>query len=120
MIRTLSRLAFYFGLVLVVILSLMPQDVLPTTGMSDKANHVAAYTALALAGGIGFPGGRWQTLIAAGLLLLGASLELAQSALPDHVASLYDLLADAIGIALGSLLATGTNRMWLRPRHSGG
>jgi VanZ family protein len=120
MIRSLSRLAFYFGLVLVVILSLIPQDVLPPTGISDKANHVAAYTALALAGGIGFRGVRRLMLVAAGLLLLGASLELAQSVLPDHVASLYDLLADAIGIMLGALLATGTDRVWLRHRPTGG
>ncbi len=120
MIRTLSRLAFYVGLLLVVILSLIPHDVMPPMGVSDKANHVAAYTALALAGGVGFRGLRWLMLVAAGLLLLGASLELAQSLLPDHVASPYDLLADAIGIVLGALLATGTNTVWLRRRLTGG
>jgi VanZ family protein len=68
-----------------------------------------AYGALAVAGGIGYRGLRALILVALGLLLLGAALELAQSALPGRIASFYDVLANAIGIVLGSLFAGGAN-----------
>jgi VanZ family protein len=120
MFRRLYRVAFYAGLVLVIALSVMPQDAMPTTGMWDKINHALAYAALALAGGLGFLGLRAMILVALGLLLLGAGLELVQSVLPDRTASLYDLLANAVGIVLGSLVAAGSNSLWPRPRRPSG
>lgn len=120
MIWKLARPAFYFGLFLVVVLSVIPQDAMPQTGIWDKANHVAAYTALAVAGGIGFRGRRSLMLVAACLFLLGAGLEVVQSFLPDRNASVYDLFANVIGIALGSLLAAGTNRTRFRLRRTNG
>lgn len=120
MLRKLSRIAFYAGLVLVVTLSLLPQEALPPTGLWDKANHTAAYGALALAGGLGFPGRRALVPAALGLLLLGAGLELAQAAVPSRTASLYDVLANAIGIVLGSLFATAANTYRPRPRPTDG
>jgi VanZ family protein len=109
MIGRLSRVAFYVGLGLVVALSLIPQDAMPTPDLWDKAGHGLAYGALAVAGGIGYRGLRALILVALGLLLLGAALELAQSALPGRIASLYDVLANAIGILLGSFIASGAN-----------
>jgi len=120
MIRKLSRMAFHFGLLVVVALSLIPQDAMPGPNLWDKANHTAAYAALALAGGIGYRGVRPLMLVALGLLLLGAALELAQSALPGRIASLYDVLANAMGIVLGSLLANGANTLWPKHRPSDG
>ncbi len=102
-------MAFYVGLLLVVALSLIPQDAMPTPDLWDKAGHAMAYTALALAGGIGYRGLRGLILVGLGLLLLGAALELTQSVLPDRIASLHDVLANAIGIVLGSLFAGGAN-----------
>jgi len=120
MISRLSRGAFYVGLLLVVALSLIPQDAMPTPDLWDKANHGLAYGALAVAGGIGYRGLRGLILVGLGLLLLGAALELAQSALPDRIASLYDVLANAIGIVLGSLFASAANKVWPKHRSSNG
>jgi VanZ family protein len=120
MITRLSRIAFYFGLLLVVALSLIPQDSVPAQNLSDKAGHAMAYAALALAGGIGYRGLRSLILVGLGLLLLGAALELAQSVLPDRMASLHDVLANAIGIVLGSLFASGANTVWPKHRPSDG
>ena len=50
----------------------------------------------------------------------GAALELAQSALPDRIASFYDVLANTIGIVLGSLFASGANTVWPKHRPSNG
>jgi len=120
MIRRLSRVAFYVGLLLVVALSLIPQDAMPTPDLWDKASHGLAYAALAVAGGIGYRSSRALIRIALGLFLLGAALELAQSALPDRIASLYDVLANAIGIVVGSLFVSGANRVRPKHRPSGG
>lgn len=116
MVRKLARLAFYLGLLIVVALSLIPQDAVPALRIWDKAGHVLAYAALAAAGGIGYRGQRSLFLVGLALLLLGAALELAQSFLPDRIASLQDILANAIGIALGSLLAGTANALWPEPR----
>jgi hypothetical protein len=102
MLRKLARLAFYLGLLIVVALSLIPQDAVPAPRIWDKASHVMAYAALAATGGVGYRGLR--------------SLELAQSFLPDRIASFQDILANAIGIALGSLLAGAANALWPEPR----
>ena len=107
----LARLAFYLGILLVIALSLIPQDAMPDPETWDKANHVAAYGAIAVAGGLGYRSRRALLRIALGLLLLGAGLELAQSVLPGRVASVADLLANAIGIALGLLLAVAAHAL---------
>ncbi len=113
-------MAFHIGLLLVVTLSLIPQDAMPTTSLWDKAGHALAYAALALTGGIGYRDLRSLILVALGLLLLGAALELAQSALPGRIASFYDVLANTIGIVLGSLFASGANTVWPKHRPTNG
>ena len=65
MVRKLARIAFFVGLVAVVALSLLPQDIVPETGLWDKWNHTLAYAALALSGGVGFKG--WRSLLAAAI-----------------------------------------------------
>jgi VanZ family protein len=50
-------------------------------------------------------------MMAAGLLLLGAGLELVQAFLPNRFASGYDVLANVVGITLGSTVAISTNTL---------
>lgn len=119
MIERLSRAAFPIGLLLVVALSLIPQEAMPPTGLWDKANHVLAYAALAATGSLAYRGVRSWVLVAVGLLILGAALEVVQSALPDRVASFHDVAANAVGVALGALLAVGGDVSWARHRRSG-
>ena len=119
MIKLVSRTAFYLGLLLVIALSLLPPDAMPPTGLWDKASHTLAYTVLAATGCIAHRGIRAWVLVAAGLLILGAALEIVQSALPGRVASFHDLGANAIGIALGALLAVGADTLWARRRPAG-
>ena len=107
-------MAFFVGLLAVVALSVLPQGAVPHTGLSDKVDHMAAYAALALAGGIAFRGARSLFLLALGLLALGSGLELVQALIPDRYASGYDILANAIGIALGTASAAATNRLGAR------
>jgi len=73
----------------------------------DKLNHAVAFAALALAAGLAHPH-RPHLRITAWLALLGygALIEGLQSLVPARTADWGDLLADAVGIAIGAALAT--------------
>ncbi len=109
MLKKLSRMAFFVGLLAVVVLSVIPKEAIPSLGLPDILAHMAAYAALALAGGIAFRRARSLFMLAAGLLLLGATLELVQGFLPSRDASGYEFLANMVGIALGSAAAISAN-----------
>ncbi len=109
MVRKLAKSAFFIGLVAVLALSLIPNETRPETGLWDKWEHILAYAVLALAGGIGFKGGRSLLVLGLGLVVLGAGLELAQSVIPDRDGSTYDVLANFVGVAIGSIATVGTN-----------
>ena len=81
----------------------------------DKLNHALAFTALAFAGCLGFPaaqGGR--TVLLAALISLGAAIEILQLFVPGRSGEWNDLFADSIGIACGTVIATGV--MWWTSR----
>ncbi len=107
MMRKLAKFAFSIGLVSVIVLSLLPQETLPETGMWDKMNHALAYAVLAVLGGFGFKGWRSLLMVGIGLVLLGAGLELAQSVISYRDGSITDALANFVGVAIGSLATAG-------------
>jgi len=109
MIRKFAKFAFFIGLVAVIALSLLPHETTPETGMWDKLNHALAYGVLAMLGGFGFKGWRSLLMVGIGLVVLGAGLELAQSVIPDRTGSTYDVLANFVGVAIGSVATVGTN-----------
>jgi len=109
MVRKLAKITFFVGLMAVISLSLLPQESLPETSMWDKLNHALAYGVLAVLGGLGFKGWWSLLMVAIGLVVLGAGLELAQSFIPDRTGSVYDALANFVGIAIGSVATAGTN-----------
>ena len=116
MVRKLAISAFFIGLVAVIALSLLPQESLPEIDTWDKLNHAFAYGVLAVAGGLGFKGGRSLLMVGLGLVVLGAGLELAQSFTPNRDGSIYDAVANLVGVAIGSLATVGVNTL-LRDRY---
>ena len=102
MLIKLFRIVFFVGVVAVIVLSVIPQEAKPATGLSGKMNHIMAYAALTVAGGMAYRGGWALAILALGLVLMGAGLELIQAVLPSRSASGYDALANAVGMALGS------------------
>ena len=100
----------------VIALSLLPQETLPETGMWDKMNHALAYGVLAVLGGFGFKGWRSLLMVAIGLVVLGAGLELAQSVISYRDGGITDALANFIGVAIGSVATAGTDT-FLRDRY---
>ena len=112
MIRRASQIAFSAGVLAVIALSLFPHETIPETGMWDKLNHALAYGVLAVVGGLGFKGWRSLLMMGIGLVVLGAGLELAQSFFTDRTGSVYDALANFVGVAVGSVATAGANTIF--------
>lgn len=72
----------------------------------DKLNHIAAFGTLVIAGWLSYPDGRRPAaLIILALLAYGGAIEIIQLYVPGRSCEWSDLLADAIGIAGGALVA---------------
>ena len=79
----------------------------------DKLNHLSAFAALGLCAMLGYRDARGRRLLVlAGLLAYGGLIEVLQLYVPNRSGEWGDLLADAIGIGIGALLAL----LWLRLR----
>lgn len=97
------RWLFAATAVLVMVLSLTPLEPdAPSLGW-DKANHMAAFTLLALLGCRAYPYRTRNVLV--GLLAYGGLIEVLQSFTSYRRAEWADLLADALGLLLGWMVA---------------
>ncbi len=67
--------------------------------MNDKAGHLMAFFVLALLVDRSFPAWTFRTKVLV-LIVYGLSIEIAQAYLPYRSCSLFDLGADAAGLAL--------------------
>lgn len=92
----------------------------PDFAMKDKLAHVVEYSILGLLlfANIGWTFSRSRVLTFLFVLTVGLSIaaldELLQSYIPDRHMSIFDWLADAIGLALGVGLGVMTRRRRLR------
>lgn len=103
-----SRAVFGLAILVILVLALMPASTTPDVfPQADKCRHAAAFVALWWLGArsrLMGPGG-----LVLALLALGVGIEVAQSFTPDREPSVWDVVADLVGVALG----------WrLRPMHS--
>lgn len=97
------RWLFASTAVVVMVLSLWPLEPdAPSLGW-DKANHMAAFTLLALLGCRAYPS--HNRIVLAGLLVYGGLIEVLQSFTDYRMAEWADLLADALGLPLGWMAA---------------
>ncbi len=92
-------------IVLATIASLLPTQNLPSIGTGDKVQHMAGYALMALWFSGIYPRSRYA-LIGIFLFVLGLAIEGAQGAMAlGRQADLYDMVANASGIAAGLLAA---------------
>jgi VanZ family protein len=98
--RTLLIRGLLIAAVLATSFLATTQRTIPLAGeMNDKVNHVLAFFTLALLIDHSFPAWTFRTK-ALLLIAYGISIEIAQSYLPYRSCSLFDLGADAVGLAL--------------------
>jgi VanZ family protein len=78
----------------------------------DKLNHLLAFAALAFAAALGYPRStRARRLAPVALLAFGGLIEILQLFVPGRSSGWGDLIADAAGIAIGTLMAAGAMRL---------
>ena len=101
------RVVLVVLVVLVGLLALVPVPPQAMTTGWDKLNHASAFAALALAARLAVPAGARSAWVAASALLAyGGLIEIAQLFVPGREGEWADLLGDAVGVALGTALAT--------------
>lgn len=102
-------------LVLIAVISYLALSPAPPKQMNlgwDKLNHLSAFATLALLGRLAWP--RRTLVVPLALLAYGAAIEVLQSQVPGRSGEWPDLLADALGLLLGSLASWALSRL-LRP-----
>jgi VanZ family protein len=95
----------WLGIGAVVYLSLMPDPPALAVEQGDKLQHLAAYGTLMLWFAQLTDLRSWRRAAAIALVGLGIAMEFAQLATDYREFSYGDMVADALGVALGGLLA---------------
>lgn len=101
---TLSRACFAVALIVIFIMAMIPlPEVLNVFSFQDKLEHSAAFLVLMLLGWSGWPSR--PRSVAAGLLLYGVLIELAQHFFTlNRVGDPWDVVADSSGLLIGGWL----------------
>jgi len=100
----LAQASFWLACTSVAVLSLLPAAYLKHGLFDwwDKAQHALAFAGLGLLGLLAYPSRSGRVI--AGLVVFGAAIEITQAATGWRIGELPDLLADAVGLAVGWLV----------------
>ena len=101
--RRLFRVAAWFLLLAIVVLSVVPPGFRPVTPASHNVEHLVIFFLTGVAFGLGYES-RWFMQVI-GLAGFSAAIELLQLFIPGRHARLSDFLVNAVSVALGIGLA---------------
>ena len=99
---TIARAAGFFGVLAIIVLSLVPGTYRPHTGLPGEAEHFIAYYSTAFAFALGFRSR--AVVIALGLTLLAGSMEVLQLWVPGRHSAIIDAVVSSLGGLLGIAL----------------
>ncbi len=108
-----------FGIALLFYLSLMPQPPEISVEHGDKFGHVLAYAVLMYWWAQLFVSTRQRLWLAAGLTGLGIAIEYVQDWTGLRTFDYFDMLADAVGVTIGGILAACTPNLLVLARRFG-
>ena len=110
----LFRAVGWAGVVAIVVVSLVPGDARPNTGLPGQIDHIITYCGTAGILGLGYPAtkSRFGTMVM--LISLAATLEVAQRWIPGRHPQFIDFVASVAGTCLGMLAAMVVHRIALR------
>ena len=101
-ISVFNRLLLFTAMAAIFFLATTPLQIPLVESINDKVNHAVAFFVLALLMDHSFPAGDLRYKMLA-LTTYGLVIEITQSYLPYRFCSLFDLGADAAGLALYGL-----------------
>ena len=99
---TISRVAGFFGVLAIIVLSLVPGIDRPHTGLPGVAEHFIAYYSTAFAFALGFRSTASRVVIALGLTPLAGSMEVLQLWVPGRDSAIIDAIVSSLGGRLGN------------------
>ena len=111
-IRNIGRATAWFALATIIVLSLVPPGIRPTTFVPHKIEHAGIFLLDGVAFGIAYSGYEW--FLSTGAVILCASIELAQLAIPGRHARLSDFFVDAAAVCVGIFAGSTLTRMTRR------
>jgi VanZ family protein len=114
-LRTLCRIGLALSILTICVLSLLPEDELPDTDLSDKVSHLIAYGEITAIGLLSFRGRLSMIAVPLCVVALGGALEIGQMFVPSRSADLLDFAANCIGVAVGYGVARLLLRFWPLP-----
>ena len=107
--RRIFQAAAWLLALAIVVLSLSPPSMRPTTGGGHDFEHVLIFLLTGLAFGFGYPGRGYVLVIA--LLAFAAAIEIAQNWVPGRHARASDFLIDAGASCVGVGLAYALSKV---------
>jgi VanZ family protein len=96
--RRLFKIAAWFLLVTIVVLSVVPPEDRPVTPAPHDFEHVAIFVATGLAFGLGYSRHGVQILA---LMAFSAAVEIIQLGIPGRHARVSDFVVDALSVSIG-------------------
>jgi VanZ family protein len=113
MLFLLFRMVGWACIVAIVVVSLVPGDTRPDTGLPGQIDHIISYCGTAGLLGLGYPAAksRFGTIVM--LVSLAATLELVQRWIPCRHPQSIDFAAGVAGTCLGMLAAMVVHRIAL-------
>jgi VanZ family protein len=94
-----------FGLILILVLSLVPGSIRPHTGASRYVEHFIAYLLVALAFAFGIGSRKKAFWIVCGMSVLSVLLEILQIHIPGRSPEVGGAISSSAGAGMGGLLA---------------
>ncbi len=107
-LRRLGLGAGYVGYVMIVVLSLLPAQTRPHTGVGGEYEHWIAYALVGGAFAAGYSATRARIFVGLALTASSAILELLQNFIPGRTPELTGFLASSLGAWFGIFLAALT------------
>jgi VanZ family protein len=103
--RLIARLVGLLAVLAIAILSLVPGDMRPQTGMPKQLEHIVAYLLTAAVLAFGYGKRRYPIFIILSLAIYSAALEVAQTQIPGRTGSFGDFVVSFSGALIGGTLA---------------
>jgi len=103
--RIWSSIAFMnIGIIIIMSIIPGPEDMPEIFGL-DKVLHIFAYSFSMFWCNMCYREGKYLILFSTGLILMGVALETVQGLIGYRTMSIYDMVANGIGVFLGVILA---------------
>jgi len=102
-LASLARALAWACVVVIAVLSLVPGEVRPHTGLPGRAEHFIAYAGTGLVFALGYFGLLQRMLALIGLAIASGAFEVLQNFVPGRSPNFLDALASTSGLAFGLL-----------------